>query len=199
MADNPSDTLSNRPRGVLSPADREFLRDREAYTTERTREAGYNRKKKIIERTRAALNDFELLLDGLTDEELVEIFSTDTAGESASESAQLWPSGTPAMLGLVVASLYARDLDLVATHADIFVEDGIRAGLNSRGRSLDSYQRLSFNREASIEELHERLLNGEELRFSQFQRLQAEGATVDLRPMVSVKHALGGSVRDRDE
>lgn len=58
-----------RPRGILTEADRKFLRNREEYS----RQAAHARQEAVVERTRNAILDFSLLFDNLTDEDWTDI------------------------------------------------------------------------------------------------------------------------------
>lgn len=56
--------FDDRPRGILSPADRKYLRNPD----ELSRQAGYERRQAIIERVHQSLHDYPLLVSALDDE-----------------------------------------------------------------------------------------------------------------------------------
>lgn len=58
-----------RPRGILTDADRDFLRNRDEYS----RQGSHARKTAIIDRTTNAFRDFRLLASALTDAEIEKI------------------------------------------------------------------------------------------------------------------------------
>lgn len=62
---NDENRPEGRPRGTLTEADREFLRNRKEYS----RQAAHARQNAIVERTRNAILDFSLLFDHLTQED----------------------------------------------------------------------------------------------------------------------------------
>jgi len=62
--------LEDRPRGILSPADRRYLNNPEEYSDQ----AAYERRQAIITRVHEALHDFSLLVSELDEERLGEAF-----------------------------------------------------------------------------------------------------------------------------
>lgn len=182
---------TGRDRGVLSEADRQFLLDRDGYEEEYSRQARNHRVNEIKERTRNAIRDFELLLDHLNPEEVADIFD---GFDDDSPGTVAWPPSAKSMLALCIVSFYDRGIDHPDKLTDMLVEDSIKKALEARGRELDSYQHLSFNRQASIEELQRRFEEGHALTYEQFQRLQREGATVDLTNTVTVARTQPGEM-----
>lgn len=69
---NDENSNDGRPRGILTEADRDFLRNREGYS----RQAAHARQNAIVERTRNAILDFSLLFDNLTDDDWTDITET---------------------------------------------------------------------------------------------------------------------------
>lgn len=67
----------DRPRGILTPADRRFLRGDVTLGSEQSR---YDARYRIRQRTRDALFDFPLLFDELADRDREQIFDGRTAG-----------------------------------------------------------------------------------------------------------------------
>lgn len=63
-------TLDGRPRGILSPADREYLRNPDEYS----KQAGYERRRAIVERLHEALHDMPLLVSELDEDLRTEAF-----------------------------------------------------------------------------------------------------------------------------
>lgn len=62
--------LDDRPRGILSQSDRQYLRNPEEYSSQ----ASYERRQAIIERIHNALHDYPLLVSALDDEYRKEAF-----------------------------------------------------------------------------------------------------------------------------
>lgn len=83
----PSDPDASRPRGVLSGADRRYLKDPESYAQEHSRQSVRERKKAIRERTRNALLDFQILFEELPPEERKKIFTPPGARTTEFEEA----------------------------------------------------------------------------------------------------------------
>jgi DNA-binding transcriptional ArsR family regulator len=63
-------TVDDRPRGILSPADRQYLRDPDEYS----KQAGYERRRAIVERLHEALHDMPLLVSELDEDLRTEAF-----------------------------------------------------------------------------------------------------------------------------
>jgi len=66
--------LDDRPRGILSPPDRRYLRDPEGYVEEYSKQAGSQRRRAIIERVHESLHDYPLLVSALDEESRAEAF-----------------------------------------------------------------------------------------------------------------------------
>lgn len=101
-----SETELNRPRGILSEADREYLTNPE----DRSRQARYKRQDAITERLTAALHDLPLLAAELPDSDVAEPDASMDAWDAALEAVQdMHPSASagarPEVLREVVASL----------------------------------------------------------------------------------------------
>lgn len=69
--DQDGDSPDERPRGVLSPADRKLLTGEASY---KHRQTAINRKKDIRDRVRDSIRDFVFLFEYLDADELVDIF-----------------------------------------------------------------------------------------------------------------------------
>lgn len=76
---------SDRPRGILSPSDREYLTDPEGFVEKKSRQAADKREGAIHKRVRASLRDFRLLADELPAEEREKIFAADPGSEELTE------------------------------------------------------------------------------------------------------------------
>lgn len=68
-----SNTDDDRDRGILSPVDREYLRDPDEFS----RQGGYQRRDAIRTRVEEAFFDFRLLLDQLDDEAIKDVFAAE--------------------------------------------------------------------------------------------------------------------------
>lgn len=66
---NEPDSEQDRPRGILSPTDRRYMRDPEQYVSDRTRAAESTRRGDIRERLQHGLRDFTLLFEQLDEEQ----------------------------------------------------------------------------------------------------------------------------------
>jgi hypothetical protein len=174
-------------KGFLTDTDKAFLRGETEYTGDNDAQMRYQRRRAIRERTRNACRDFSLLLDELDPEEVAKLlpFSDDT------QDTEGVYSGMADALALFFVSFFDREevSDVGAREmVDMVVKQGVEQALEARGRELESYQSIRFNEQVPMEELRRRFSTGESLTYEQFQRLQAEGGTVDLRTEVEVCH-----------
>lgn len=174
-------------KGFLTDADKAFLRGEKEYSGDNVAQMRYQRRKAIRERTRNACRDFSLLLDELEPEEVAKIFPF---GDDTQDTDGVYSGMTDAM-ALFFVSFFDREgvSDVSAREmVDMVVQQAAKQALEARGRELESYQSVRFNEDDTIGELRERFFTGETLTFQEFQRLQAEGGTVDLRNQVEVCH-----------
>lgn len=74
-------TDDDRERGILTPADRDYLRNPDEYS----RQASHQREQAIRKRTRDALLDSTVLFENLDEDLRKDIFGVDTGGKSPSE------------------------------------------------------------------------------------------------------------------
>jgi len=81
-----------RGRGILTPADREFLSDPDEYSPQ----AAYGRREKIAERVENGLLDFHWLAQKLNDEALEQVFATDDEWTHNSDGELVHEFETPA-------------------------------------------------------------------------------------------------------
>lgn len=174
-------------KGFLTDADKEFLRGEKEYSGENAAQMRYQRRQAIRERTRNACRDFSLLLDELEPEEVAKIFPF---GEGTQDTEDVYDGMADALALFFVSFFDREDVSEVGARQmiDMVVREGIEEALEARGRELESYQSVQFNEDDTIAELRERFFTGETLTFEEFQRLQAEGGTVDLRGQVEVCH-----------
>lgn len=73
----PEDTERQRPRGILSPADRRYLSNSEEYADRHSRQSVKERKDAIRERVRHSMLDISFLVDDLPDGLLREALAAD--------------------------------------------------------------------------------------------------------------------------
>lgn len=168
-----------RKRGVLSPADRRYLRDPESYS----RQSSYERRYSIRQRLRDSVLDFSLLFESLPPSERQAAFGVSTGFVSPEEDVveldeeelQAGEEGVRDGVGFLFQ--VARDLGGSGRRA---VEDGVQRGEEATGPhtaevSLDveTYQTARLANRA-----RERLEGGEELTDGQV-RAALERGTVD--------------------
>lgn len=113
----------DRERGVLSPADRRYLQDSEAYSDQ----AAYERREAIKTRVREGLLDFSMLLSHLDADSRKEIFA-------AVDDFNVYPA--------VFAYLYlgitdtTEPADFGKEHFEEMVRQGVRDACTARGVSV---------------------------------------------------------------
>jgi hypothetical protein len=179
-------------KGFLTDTDKAFLRGEKEYTGDNAAQMRYQRRQAIRERARNACRDFSVLLDEVDPEEVAKLFPF---GDDTQDTAGVY-SGMADALALFFVSFFDReDVSDAGAHemVDMVVNHGVEQALEARGRELESYQPVRFNEQVPIEELRKQFFTGESLTYDQFQRLQAEGGTVDLRGQIEVCHAFAKS------
>jgi hypothetical protein len=133
--------LPERPRGILSTADREYLVGQREYEHPQS-EA--NRKQDIRKRTVNAILDFALLAEHLPDEEREKVFN-----ELYSEDELPDPSSS------IISFLY-RGLDGDLERLESIVEEGIYIGANSKKIGRWSGEIADINTSIDVEQRPDR-------------------------------------------
>lgn len=142
----------DRPRGILSPTDRDYLCGLKEYSHDQTK---LNRKQSIRERIIEGLRDFDLLwllLDESEREKIIDTFETEELDTSFSSIV------TFMYLGL------GRDTDRIQN----IIEEGIYHGVNydGSGRWSGGANEVSVNididRHPDVDKLYARFKNGKE-------------------------------------
>jgi hypothetical protein len=90
-------TDDERDRGILSPVDREYLRDPDAFS----RQGGYQRRDAIRERIADAFIDFRLLFDHVDDEAINDVFSVEKRGRRETAIEREIPDAKRAMSAVI--------------------------------------------------------------------------------------------------
>ena len=191
-----SDDGSDRERGILTPTDREFLTgDQSEYTDASIRQKRY----RINRRIRESIKDFSLLLEHLSQDRLGKIFHP----EDQETRNELW-EGVRAGLALFFLQQYeeSRHMNLpndwdvspdrffIPPHEqNLLVEAGLRRALKAREESLHDYQEFEY-RTAPLDhrDLMRRFNSGEPLTLEEFETLQREATTDDMRWQTRVVH-----------
>jgi hypothetical protein len=113
----------DRERGILSPADRRYLQDSEAYSDQ----AAYERREAIKTRVREGLLDFSMLLSHLDADSRKEIFD-------GVDDFSVYP-GVFAYLYLGITDT-AEPPDFAKDHFEEMVRQGVRDACTARGVSV---------------------------------------------------------------
>lgn len=133
-------TIEERPRGILSPADRKYLKNPKAYSDQ----AAYERRQAIITRVYEALHDFPVLLSQLEAEHRREAFR-DYEGTV--------PSSPFAFLYLGITDTVEPE-ELAKDAFEGAVADGVRKAYLKQGVSVDEVEvTVEVDTGPSIEEL----------------------------------------------
>ena len=134
----------SRPRGVLSPADRAYLRGEAELASDQSE---YDTRYRIRERVRHALLDFELLFEGLTEQDRRQVFSPATADHEAFTEA----------LVSAVAFLYLGTAAYDPPRKNLFAE-GIRRAANREGDDENAFCSVRIDVERPTRAQLERIL-----------------------------------------
>lgn len=121
-----------RKRGILSPADRRYLRSPDEYS----RQATFERQNAIRQRVKDSLLDLTVLLESLPNHEFRKITGGQFGALSEDQVAELLDSeGETEMVEALqngIALLYLAAAERPENHYDI-VEEGVRRGETRRG------------------------------------------------------------------
>lgn len=206
MSDS-SEGASKRERGILTPADREYLRDEIELTPDSER----NAQRRIRNRLREAIIDMSLLFDKLPSQEIEKVFaSSDTPNRYVPADVR---DGMIDAIALFVVGCYEAEkaytgppgmseeeydqLRDSARRLDSILNGGLRKGGERCGLSFDHVHIESPDDRPDINDIIRRYYRGDRISFSEFERMQREGATIDLREEAYVRHRAAGSGKDR--
>lgn len=145
-------TLDDRPRGILSPSDREYLKNPDEFSSQ----AAYERRRAIVERVYESMYDYELLLNDLDPKVRREIFDKFDPDDFSLNTLE-WP----------VAFFYlgigdAMDSgDLVVPAFVDLISEGIRQAFLQRGETAWADVEIDIKTGGSVEELEKEVKSGE--------------------------------------
>lgn len=165
---NDENSNDGRPRGILTEADRNFLRNREGYS----RQAAHARQNAVVERTRNAILDFSLLFDNLTDDDWTDITGTYPANDAWFDDSDIEAGVRDTLASMILVS---GGRHLIRSTPDSVAEQMLR----------DAFERVAWRRwydlthfEVSIvaERIHgrdlvRRLAEGDELSIDELSKL----------------------------
>lgn len=128
------DANNERDRGILSPADRQYLRNPEEYS----RQNQYERERAIKERVFDSVLDFQLLFELLPEDLRTEVFGRRTGfvgDEGGADLSGMFENRVPAENALRdgVAFLYLAAGDVTVKQSEI-VEQGVARAVERSGR-----------------------------------------------------------------
>lgn len=174
----------DRPRGILSPADRRYLENPDEYS----KQAGYERRRAIVERLHEALHDMPLLVSDLDEESRAEAFEDgDLAGKEHTLNVLSWSF---ALLYLGITDT-VDPADLAKDAFEDIAASGVRKAYLQRGVSVEEVEvEVSVTRGEPVDELREK----EELSYAEVNQLLEAGVLSDLpgeEQMALLKEALG--------
>jgi hypothetical protein len=151
--DGISITPEDRPRGILSPTDRDYLCGLKEYAQPQT---DANRRQDIRERVVNGLQDFELLWSLLEDEEREKVFE------------ELGPDQTDEVIAAMITFAYLG-IDQETTRMEEYVGRGILGGANadklfrSSGRATEANVSIDIEYNPDLEKLYRRFKDGGQL------------------------------------
>lgn len=151
--DGVSITPEDRPRGILSPTDRDYLCGLKEYAQPQT---DANRRQDIRERVENGLKDFALLWMFLEQDEREKVF--DELGED----------GTDEVIESMITFAYLG-IDQDKTRLEECIERGVLAGANadklfrSAGRATDTDVSIDIEYNPDVKKLYQRFSEGAQL------------------------------------
>lgn len=161
--------LDDRPRGILSQADREYLRNPDEYS----KQAGYERRRAIIERVQEALHDMPLLVSELDEDSRAEAFEDEADGTPHTLSAL---SSAFALFYLGITDT-VEPTELAKDAFEDITESGVRKAYLQRGVSVEEVEvEVSVTRGERVDDLREK----EELSYPEVNQLLEAGELSDL-------------------
>lgn len=157
--------LDQRPRGILSEADRRYLNNPDEYS----KQAGYERRQAIIQRIHEALHDFPLLVSELDGESRAKAFE-DGDLETKDHTLNVVPSAfTFLYLGITDTT---EPSDLAKDAFEDIVGDGIKQAYLQRG---DSVRKVTVDIEVETGPPLEEILEQDELGMIELMQLIEAG------------------------
>lgn len=145
-------TLDDRPRGILSPSDREYLMAPDGFSSQ----AAYERRRAIAERVHASLYDYALLVESLDEEvrrEIFEDFDREDFSLNTLESAV-------AFLYLGVGDAVESG-DLVTPSFEDLIAEGVRQAFRQRDNTVRVDVDINIKTGGSLEHIEERVKSGD--------------------------------------
>lgn len=157
--------LDERPRGILSEADRRYLRNPEEYS----KQAGYERRQAITERLHEALHDMPLLVSELDEDTRTEAFEDgELAGKEATINILSWSF---ALLYLGITDT-VEPSDLAKDAFEDIAASGVRQAYLQRGYSVEEVEvEVNVKKGEPLDELREQ----DELSYPEVNQLLESG------------------------
>jgi hypothetical protein len=182
MADSKSNSANSendeRPRGLLAPVDRAYLRGNKKYSH---RQTAYDREAKIRERLREGVFDLQLVASEMDDEEL------EKALGDYPDNSELWGALTDVVAFIFrVTALKGLNENLLGEkqnyHFEEAVEQGMHNGYLMDDCILDEYEMT--HRTTHIPELLDQIKAGEDADLSaEFIRRAIQDEAIDSEPI----------------
>jgi hypothetical protein len=157
--------LDQRPRGILSEADRQYLNNPDEYS----KQAGYERRQAIIQRIHEALHDFPLLVSELDGDSRAQAFE-DGNLENKDHTINVL-SEAFAFLYLGITDT-VEPTDLAKDAVEGIAADGVRRAYNRRGVSVAD---VEVNVEVTLGEPLSELEERDELSYPEAKQLLESG------------------------
>jgi hypothetical protein len=187
------ETDDDRPRGILTPSDRAFLRGDSDLEEASARQKWY----RIGRRVRESIRDFSLLVEALSSDRLRKMLYPDDKDEFGAVS-----EGVCDALALFFLRGYERptegdppegirwNLNLDEdVHQNMLVKEGLSRALKQRGKSLHEYENFEYlTTPRDLDGLMREFRNGDPLTLDEFETLQREATNVDLSEWAKVVH-----------
>jgi len=159
--------LDQRPRGILSESDRQYLRNPDEYS----KQARYERRRAIIERLHESLHDMPLLVSELDEESRGEAFEDgDLDGKDHTLNVLSWSF---ALLYLGITDT-VEPSELAKDAFEGIAASGVRQAYHQRGYSVEEVEvEVNVKRGEPLDELRER--EPDELSYPEVNQLLESG------------------------
>lgn len=160
-------SLDQRPRGILSESDRQYLRNPDEYS----KQARYERRRAIIERLHESLHDMPLLVSELDEESRGEAFEDgDLDGKDHTLNVLSWSF---ALLYLGITDT-VEPSELAKDAFEGIAASGVRQAYHQRGYSVEEVEvEVNVKRGEPLDELRER--EPDELSYPEVNQLLESG------------------------
>lgn len=159
-----------RPRGILTEADRQYLRNREEYS----RQAAHARQGAIVERTRNGILDFSLLFDNLADEDWGDITGASPRNDVWFDDPDIEAGIRDTLASMVLVSggrFLIRNPDAHDSTAERMLRDAFERTAWTRLYDLTHFEVVMETERIRWRELLDRLEDGDELSIDELSKL----------------------------